>query len=204
MYCANLWKSHFWAPSQGSIAYLRIPERLLVCQVQDVREKLYLFLDEVQNVPGWERWVRRIQDTEDASIFVTGSSSRLLTRDLSTALRGRSITMEVFPPERDMGHKLETAVFLEMRRRRKNLHYYINAHAIDLCDSEGTLFINVCYNLAEGPTARRESAAMAYGHSRWPGAHGSLIYHDYSPGVLNEIEETQPACIFLQMLQRLF
>ena len=57
----------------------------------------YLFLDEVQNVPGWERWVRRVRDTEDVEIFVTGSSSQLLTRDLTTALRGRSITLEVFP-----------------------------------------------------------------------------------------------------------
>lgn len=59
--------------------------------------KNYLFLDEVQCVPGWERWVRRLHDTENIAIFVTGSSSRVLTRDLSTALRGRSIAYEVFP-----------------------------------------------------------------------------------------------------------
>ena len=59
--------------------------------------EVYLFLDEVQNVPGWERWVRRLQDTEKVAIFVTGSSSKLLTRELSSAMRGRSITLEVFP-----------------------------------------------------------------------------------------------------------
>ena len=60
--------------------------------------KLYLFLDEVQAAPGWERWVRRLHDTEDISIFVTGSSSsRLLNRDLSTTMRGRSISLEVLP-----------------------------------------------------------------------------------------------------------
>jgi predicted AAA+ superfamily ATPase len=57
----------------------------------------YLFLDEVQEVDGWERYVRRVYDTEDLRIFVTGSSSRLLTRDLAPALRGRSIGFEVFP-----------------------------------------------------------------------------------------------------------
>jgi len=62
-----------------------------------INERVYMFLDEVQNVPGWERWVRRIVDTEDVEVFVTGSSSRLLSRDLATALRGRSITLEVFP-----------------------------------------------------------------------------------------------------------
>jgi predicted AAA+ superfamily ATPase len=57
----------------------------------------YVFLDEVQEVPGWERYVRRIYDTENVGIYVTGSSARLLTRDLASALRGRSIGIEVFP-----------------------------------------------------------------------------------------------------------
>jgi predicted AAA+ superfamily ATPase len=35
----------------------------------------YLFFDEVPNAPPWETYVRRLQDTEDAQIFVTGSSS---------------------------------------------------------------------------------------------------------------------------------
>ena len=60
-------------------------------------QRVFMFLDEVQNVSGWERWVRRIQDTEDVEVYVTGSSSQLLTRDLATAMRGRSITLEVFP-----------------------------------------------------------------------------------------------------------
>lgn len=60
-------------------------------------QKKYLFLDEVQNAPGWEAYVRRLHDTEDLSIFVTGSSSHLLARDLATGLRGRSVSFEVFP-----------------------------------------------------------------------------------------------------------
>lgn len=62
-----------------------------------VGQKVYLFLDEVQSAPGWELWARRLYDTENVEIFVTGSSSQLLARDLATALRGRSITLEVFP-----------------------------------------------------------------------------------------------------------
>lgn len=60
-------------------------------------KKKYLFLDEVQNVPRWETFVRRLHDTENMSIFVTGSSSQLLTRELATGLRGRSLSYEVFP-----------------------------------------------------------------------------------------------------------
>lgn len=57
----------------------------------------YLFFDEVQNVPAWETYVRRLYDTEDVSLFVTGSSSHLLSRELATGLRGRSVSYEVFP-----------------------------------------------------------------------------------------------------------
>ncbi|MDL1964385.1 MAG: AAA family ATPase [Deltaproteobacteria bacterium] len=59
-------------------------------------EKVYLFLDEVQNVPGWERFVRRIYDTFNLQIFVTGSSSKLLNHEIATSLRGRTLTYEIF------------------------------------------------------------------------------------------------------------
>jgi predicted AAA+ superfamily ATPase len=320
-------------------------------------QRLYLFLDEVQNVPGWERWARRLQDTETVELFVTGSSSQLLSRDLSTALRGRSITLEVFPlsfreylafrdipvipasadnesrlraalevylqwggfpeivladetlrplileeytslmlyrdvverygvrneqlmrellrhafrntasllnvsklhrdftsmgftvskntlfeylgyledaflifllpkqersvrkqahnpkklhvidpglvaafkayPGRDMGHKLETAVFLHQRRRRKDLFYYADVAEVDLCDGEGALFINTCWNLGEPETLQREMGAMALGHTRWPKAPGKLLYHEYAPGVEQSVPEAEPAWRFL-------
>ncbi len=317
----------------------------------------YLFLDEVQNVTGWERWVRRLCDTEDVEVFVTGSSSQLLTRDLSSALRGRSITFEVFPlsfgeylsfrdidvvaynaanesllrhelelyllwggfpevvladetlrpmileeygslmlyrdvverysirnerlirellrhafrntasllnvsklhrdftsqgfavsrntlfeylsyledsflvflvpkqetslrkqahnprklhvidtgliaafqayPNRNLGHKLETAIFLENRRRRKDLFYYINGSEIDLCDGEGKFFINTCWSLSETETINREKAAMEFGSARWQNAKGQLLYHEYTPGRGQEIAGALPAWRYL-------
>ena len=60
-------------------------------------QKKYFFFDEVQNAPRWETFVRRLDDTGSGSVFVTGSSSQLLTRELATSLRGRSISYEVFP-----------------------------------------------------------------------------------------------------------
>ncbi|MEI7729585.1 MAG: ATP-binding protein [Verrucomicrobiota bacterium] len=59
--------------------------------------KKFLFFDEVQSVPAWETYVRRLHDTEDVCLFVTGSSSHLLSRELATGLRGRSVSYEVFP-----------------------------------------------------------------------------------------------------------
>jgi predicted AAA+ superfamily ATPase len=57
----------------------------------------FVFFDEVQNVPAWETYVRRLHDTEGVRLFVTGSSSSLLARELATGLRGRSVAYEVFP-----------------------------------------------------------------------------------------------------------
>ncbi len=57
----------------------------------------YFFFDEVQNISGWEVWLRRLVDTERVQIAVTGSSAKLLSREIATALRGRSLSTEMFP-----------------------------------------------------------------------------------------------------------
>jgi len=60
-------------------------------------EKRYLFLDEVQAVEGWERFVRRVYDGREWEICLTGSSSRLLRKDMASPMRGRSLHLEVYP-----------------------------------------------------------------------------------------------------------
>ena len=315
--------------------------------------RLYLFLDEVQSAPGWERWVRRLCDTEDVSVFVTGSSSRVLTRDLSSAMRGRSVTFEVFPlgfreflafrglqpeaynarnesltraafeeylrwggfPEvvlaepsmrplileeyasvmlhrdlvernsirnevlmhallrhcfrntatllslsklhrdfqsqgyeiskntlfdymglledaglifllprheesvrkqarnpkklhvidpgligafkagadRDVGHKLETAVFLECRRRAREWHYHAGDSELDLCDTEDRLFINTCWSLTDQATVECEAAAMEAGATLMPKAEGLLLCHEHTPENLQRLPSVRPA-----------
>ena len=60
-------------------------------------KKVWFFFDEVQEVQDWEKFVRRVWDTENCRIYVTGSSSRLLSRELSTSLRGRTLPYEIFP-----------------------------------------------------------------------------------------------------------
>jgi predicted AAA+ superfamily ATPase len=318
-----------------------------------IGEKVYLFLDEVQSAPEWELWARRLHDTENVEIFVTGSSSQLLARDLSTALRGRSITLEVFPlsfreflafrsipvveadadnesrlrsalveylewggfpeivladealrplileeytsrmlyrdilerygvrneklmrellrhafrntasllnvsklhrdlasqgyqvskntlfeylgyledsflvfllpvqessirkqahnpkklhvidtglvsafkthPGRDLGHRLETAVFLQRRRHCKGLFYFADSLEIDLCDAEGLEFFNTCWDLGNPETLERETRAMEFGINRWPSARGRLVYHEYQKQALDRIPNAEPA-----------
>ena len=56
-----------------------------------------LFFDEIQLVEGWERFVRRLVDSDTAHVCVTGSSAKLLSQEIATSLRGRSLTTELFP-----------------------------------------------------------------------------------------------------------
>lgn len=61
------------------------------------QEKCFFFFDEIQNVTGWERFIRRQLDTENIQLTLTGSSAKLLSKEIATQLRGRGITTEVFP-----------------------------------------------------------------------------------------------------------
>jgi len=57
----------------------------------------YLFLDELQNIEGWELVVRRFFDTRKVQIYLTGSSAKLLSKEIATSLRGRSLSVEIWP-----------------------------------------------------------------------------------------------------------
>ena len=59
-----------------------------------------LFLDEIQNVDGWERFARRIADNK-FTVFITGSNAKMLSTDVNAALGGRYMTREVFPMQFD-------------------------------------------------------------------------------------------------------
>ncbi len=57
----------------------------------------YLFLDEVQNVEDWQLVIRRFFDTKQVQIYLTGSSAKLLSKEIATSLRGRSLSCEIWP-----------------------------------------------------------------------------------------------------------
>ncbi len=63
---------------------------------RDRRRALFL-LDEIQVVEGWERFTRRILDTENVDLFLSGSSARMLSREVATSMRGRAMEALVFP-----------------------------------------------------------------------------------------------------------
>jgi predicted AAA+ superfamily ATPase len=61
------------------------------------RHRSFLFFDEIQVVEGWERFIRRVLDSEDVQIVLTGSSAKLLSSEVATTLRGRGTAIEVLP-----------------------------------------------------------------------------------------------------------
>ncbi len=62
-----------------------------------IGQERWLFLDEIHNVPGWDRFVRRLADQASLHVAVTGSSARLLSTEIATSLRGRALTTELLP-----------------------------------------------------------------------------------------------------------
>ena len=59
--------------------------------------RIYLFLDEIQNIHGWEKWLNRLYEFENVKVFVTGSNATLLSSEISTALTGRNRQIVTWP-----------------------------------------------------------------------------------------------------------
>jgi hypothetical protein len=60
-------------------------------------ETVYCFFDEIQAVSGWEPFVDRLMRTEKCEVYITGSSAHMLSKEISTQMRGRSLAWEIFP-----------------------------------------------------------------------------------------------------------
>ncbi len=75
----------------------RIPEAFYRRFPSNREQLCWFFFDEIQNVPGWETFVRRLLDSEKVALVLTGSSARLLSREIATSLRGRSLSTEILP-----------------------------------------------------------------------------------------------------------
>ncbi len=63
----------------------------------NIEKKLFLFFDEIQNVNSWALFVKRLYETKKFNISITGSSAKLLSRELATELRGRTLPFYIYP-----------------------------------------------------------------------------------------------------------
>lgn len=59
-------------------------------------KKTYLFLDEIQEIEGWEKVVNTLASDFDVDIYITGSNSRMMSSEISTYLTGRYITFHIY------------------------------------------------------------------------------------------------------------
>lgn len=91
----NLEDDRLWTFGQPDLALFR--DAYYELWPQNLDREVWFYFDEVQAVPGWERFIRRMMDTQNCHIFVTGSSSSLMSREISTLLGGRTLSVEVFP-----------------------------------------------------------------------------------------------------------
>ncbi len=82
-------------------------ERLINFKIEDFKiveelfielygEKKIFYFDEIQNIPMWERFVRRLHD-ERKKVFITGSNASMLSKELGTHLTGRYLMLQMFP-----------------------------------------------------------------------------------------------------------
>jgi len=89
----------------------------------DEKKRMYLFVDEIQNVKNWSKWARRItEQNKNLKLIITGSSSKLLSKEIATELRGRTLAFKVFPLSfseylRAVGVSVERDNILYSRRR---------------------------------------------------------------------------------------
>ena len=60
-------------------------------------EKVYFFFDEIQMVAGWEPFVDRLMRTKSCEVYLSGSSARMLSKEIATQMRGRALSWELFP-----------------------------------------------------------------------------------------------------------
>ncbi|MBQ4496408.1 MAG: ATP-binding protein [Spirochaetaceae bacterium] len=69
---------------------------LLQCYGELFSHKPFVFLDEIQNIDGWEKFARRLADNK-YSVCITGSNAKMLSKEMATVLGGRFLVQNVFP-----------------------------------------------------------------------------------------------------------
>ena len=115
------------------------------------KKKTYIFLDEIQEIPNWEKVVNSLMSDYDVDIYVTGSNSRMMSSEISTYLTGRYVSFLVFP--------LTFSEYLDFRKEKgriKNnkeefaryLRYggFPAIHLIDYSEEEAYTIVRDIYN----------------------------------------------------------
>ena len=122
---------NFENPTLNSVLYTEVKDIIILhwsLFPEITKQKLYLFIDEPQAIENWELAIRELHDDFNYHIFITGSSSKLLSKEIATSLRGRSIATLVLPLSfkeflifKDFKFKKEK---ISSQTKAKILHYF--------------------------------------------------------------------------------
>lgn len=66
-------------------------------KIANMDSKVYIFLDEIQEVEGWEKCINSIKVEHECDIYITGSNAKLLSGELATYLSGRYVEFTIYP-----------------------------------------------------------------------------------------------------------
>lgn len=72
-------------------------ESYLELSQPDTKKMIYLFFDEIQNIPNWDKFLNRLRENKKYKIFVSGSNATLLSKEISSKLTGRNIPITLHP-----------------------------------------------------------------------------------------------------------
>ena len=100
---------------------------------KNTKGKIYLFFDEIQEVPGWEKCINSCRIDFDCDIYITGSNAKLLSGELATYLAGRYVEFVIYP--------FSFAEFFEMNRL-KNPNVDKNSCFMQFLKSGGMPFLS--------------------------------------------------------------
>ena len=98
---------------QGEQLHVIIDAYMELYPDKDIQQTFFFF-DEIQNITGREKFIRRIYDQGMSNLFITGSNAKLLSKEIATALRGRSLSFELLP--------LSFSEFLTFKQEDLNPH----------------------------------------------------------------------------------
>jgi len=96
--------------------------------------KPYIFLDEVQNINNWEKWVNKEVELKQSFITITGSNSSLLSSEIASVLTGRYVSVDVYPlsfAEYLLFHNIEVVSKFDLVSKKIELNRALNLYLKD-------------------------------------------------------------------------
>lgn len=131
------------------------------------------FFDEIQNVEGWERFVRRLAN-EKYQVFITGSNAKMPSREIATTLGERYLMQEVMPYsfseylrangvslDRNWRYGREAGAVALRRAYGEEVRFYRHNVEVDFCAPRIGIAVQACWSMSDAGTAKREIGALA-------------------------------------------